>query len=124
MRLTLHFTEEGRLELKLRLNTTGSTFLVSKDPEPALDYNTQAPKIDKEGRPIYIVQLVKLDEQGGAEVMGVKVPGKPVGLSPKTYVNVLGLTASPWSKKDGNSGISFEADSIEAAGTTPKAGSN
>ena len=115
--------EVSRLS-RFRLNTTGSTFLVSKDPEPALDYNTQAPKIDKEGRPIYIVQLVKLDEQAGAEVISVKVPGRPIGLSHKTYVNVLGLTASPWSKKDGNSGISFEADSIEAVATTAKATSN
>ncbi len=97
--------------MKLKLDTAGATFLASKEPEPVLDMNTNAQKLDKEGRPIYLVQLVWLSESG-AEVLPVKVAGKPIGLVAGTAVKVTALTASPWSMGDRN-GVSFTAERIE-----------
>ena len=98
--------------MKLKLDITGATFLASKEPEPVLDPNTNVQKLDKEGRSMFLVQLVWLSESG-AEVLPVKVVGKPVGLVAGTAVKVTALTASPWSMGDRN-GVSFTAERIEA----------
>ncbi len=98
--------------MKLKLDINGATFLASKEPEPVVDMTTNAQKLDKEGRPIYLVQLVWLSESG-AEVLPVKVAGKPVGLVPGAAVKVTALTATPWSMGDRN-GVSFTAERIEA----------
>ncbi|MHB8189742.1 MAG: hypothetical protein ACYDHP_04840 [Ferrimicrobium sp.] len=98
--------------MKLKLDTSGSNFLVSKEPEPVLDPNTNIQKLDKEGRPIYLVQLVWLSENG-AEVLPVKTSGKPISITTGSAVKVIGLAATPWSMGDRN-GVSFSAERVEA----------
>jgi hypothetical protein len=101
--------------MKLKLDTSGSTLLVAKEPEALMDSATGVQKITKEGLPLYGVQLVWMTD-GGAEVLHVKIAGKPAGVTTGTNVKVAGLTASPWNMGE-RSGVSFTADRIEP--TTP-----
>jgi len=100
--------------MKLPIDTAGITFLAAGAPEPALDYDTKAAKVDESGQPIFGVQVVALSD-GGAEVIAVKVAGQPKGVAQGTALKLVGLTAQPWSMGD-RSGVAFRAARIEAAG--------
>jgi hypothetical protein len=67
--------------------------------------------VDENGAPLHSVQLVALND-GGAEVIAVKVAGQPKGVSQGTTVKVTGLVATPWSMGD-RSGVAYRADQIE-----------
>lgn len=99
--------------MKLRIDTTGVTFLCARIPEQRTNFDTGAPRIDKAtGQVLWLVQLVALDATGG-EVLAVTVVGDPkviVGQS----VTVSNLVALPWSQ-DGRSGIAYRAEAITAA---------
>jgi hypothetical protein len=102
--------------MKLKLETAGTTLLVAKEPEALLDPATGAQRTTKEGLPLYGVQLVWMTA-GGAEVLHVKVAGKPTVIATGTTVKVVGLTASPWAMGE-RSGVSFTADRIEPTAPT------
>jgi hypothetical protein len=102
--------------MKLKLETNGTTLLVAKEPEAVMDPATGAQKTTKEGQPLYGVQLVWMTD-GGAEVLQVKVAGKPTGITAGNTVKVVGLSASPWAIGE-RSGISFTADRIEPTAPT------
>ena len=97
--------------MKLPIDTTGMTFLAAGPPEPVLDFESKAPKVDEKGAPLHSVQVVTLND-GGAEVIAVKVAGQPKGVSQGSTVKVTGLVATPWSMGD-RSGVSYRAAQIE-----------
>lgn len=97
--------------MKLPIDTTGMTFLAAGPPEPVLDFESKTPKVDENGAALYSVQLVALND-GGAEVIGVKVAGQPKGVSQGATVRVVGLVATPWSMGD-RSGVAYRATQIE-----------
>ncbi len=101
--------------MKLPIDTAGLTFLAAAAPEPALDYETKAAKVDERGVPIFAVQIVALVD-GGAEVLAVKVAGEPKGVTQGSTVKLVGLTAQPWAMGD-RSGVAFRASRIEPAGS-------
>ncbi len=97
--------------MKLPIDTTGMTFLAAGPPEPVLDFASKAPKVDESGAPLHSVQLVALND-GGAEVISVKVAGQPKGVSQGSTVKVAGLVATPWTMGD-RSGVAYRAALIE-----------
>lgn len=101
--------------MKLPIDTTSMTFLAASPPEPVVDYDSKAPKVDENGEPVFSLQLVALTE-GGAEVLSVKLSGLPKGIAQGTMVKVSGLTAQPWAMGD-RSGVAFRAARIEPAAT-------
>ncbi|HVA61823.1 MAG TPA: hypothetical protein VNG13_15005 [Mycobacteriales bacterium] len=98
--------------MRLPIDTTGLTLLVGLAPEPVVDFETRRPKADENGEPLFALQLVALSSEG-AEVINVKVPGEPKGLTLGTPVRVVGLVALPWSMGE-RSGVSFKAARVEA----------
>jgi hypothetical protein len=99
--------------MKLRIDTTGVTFLSTRIPEPRTNFDTGAPRIDKAtGQVLWLVQLIALDATGG-EVLAVTVVGEP-RVTVGQPVAVSGLVALPWSQ-DGRSGIAYRAETITAA---------
>lgn len=100
------------MAMRLPIDTSGLTLLVGLAPEPVLDFESRRPKADENGEPLYQLQLVALGGEG-AEVITVKVPGEPRGLSAGVPVKVLGLVALPWSMGV-RSGVSFKAARVEA----------
>lgn len=102
--------------MKLRVDTSGTTFLCAGPPEPVVDFDSKAPRITEDGRPLFSVSLVALSEDG-AEVFAVKVAGEPKGIVQGSGVKVSGLVASPWTMGD-RSGVAFRADKVEVS-TSP-----
>jgi len=96
--------------MKLRIDTTGVTFLCTRIPEQRTNFDTGAPRIDKAtGQALWLVQLIALDATGG-EVLAVTVVGEPK-VTVGQPVAVSGLVALPWSQ-DGRSGIAYRAETI------------
>ena len=99
--------------MKLRIDTTGVTFLCTRIPEQRTNFDTGAPRIDKAtGQALWLVQLIALDATGG-EVLAVTVVGEPK-VTVGQPVAVSGLVALPWSQ-DGRSGIAYRAETMAPA---------
>jgi hypothetical protein len=102
--------------MRLLLDTTGMTFTVGSDFEPVTDFETKAPKADREtGQPLAQVQLIAFyaDGQGRprSEILMVKLPDpKPVPAG--TPVRVRELVANPWAN-NGRNGVAYRAAGIE-----------
>lgn len=101
--------------MKLPIDTTGMTFLAAGTPEPVVDFETKAPRVDENGATLYSVQVVALND-GGAEVISVKLAGQPKGVSQGSAVKITGLVATPWSMGD-RSGVAYRAEQIEPSST-------
>jgi hypothetical protein len=108
---------------KLKMDTSGSTYIVGRRAEAAREYDANLPadqraqKRDGSGRPLFVMQLVALGDDG-AELMRVETPparGVPQG----TPVRIDGLTATTW-EVDGRAGISYRAESITALSAGPE----
>lgn len=98
--------------MRFQLDTTAMTFLAAGPPEPVTDYDTKAPRIGEDGKPLYAVSLVALGPDG-AQVFSVKTAGEPKGITQGTPVKVANLVATYW-ELNGRSGVSFRAERIEA----------
>ncbi len=101
--------------MKLNIDTTGVTFLCTREPQAKTDRETGAPKVDREtGEAQWQIQLAALDSTGG-EVLLVTVSGRPdVGVG--SPVAVEDLVAIPWSQGD-RSGVAYRAGVIRSLGT-------
>ncbi|MGH8887765.1 MAG: hypothetical protein ACRDYX_21875 [Egibacteraceae bacterium] len=85
---------------KLRVDTSELTFLVVAAPAPVRDYETGQAKLE-DGVALFSVRVVAMDPgSGDAEIVNVKAPGEPVGLTPGQPVALAELTAQPWSIGD------------------------
>jgi hypothetical protein len=106
--------------MKLPIDTAGLTFMCASEPEPVLDFETKNPKADENGEPLYGLQVVVLSD-GGAEVINLKVPGRPT-VKAGQMLNLRSLVATPWSMGD-RSGVAFRAAEVEPQAKAEKAGS-
>jgi hypothetical protein len=105
--------------MKLKIDTTGVTFLCTRAPEQRIAFDTGQPRVDREsGLPLWQVQLMALDASGG-DVIAVTVPGD-VNITVGQPAQIGGLVALPWSQ-EGRSGVAFRAEAIRASGA-PLAG--
>lgn len=96
--------------MRLRIDTSGTRFIVTRAPEPRLNFETGAPKVDTAtGMPMYATQVLALDDSGG-EVLNVTVAGDPK-VTVTQSVSVVGLVAIPWAQGD-RSGVAFRADAL------------
>lgn len=98
--------------MKLRIDTTGTTFLAATEPETIVNPTTNTPKVSSDGIPMFSVQVVSMGSDG-AEVLKIKVAGKPSGVTAGIPVKVIDLVATPWALGDRN-GIAFQAARVEA----------
>lgn len=98
--------------MRLPIDVTTITFLAVSEPEQMTEHESDKPRLDKDGQPLFVVRLVALAE-GQAEVMAVRVAGTPPkGLAQGSPVRCTGLTATPWSMAE-RSGITYRAERIE-----------
>ncbi len=102
--------------MKLPVDTKEITFLCTAPAEPVLDFETKQPRADENGEPLFAVQVVAIAD-GAAEVISVKVAGKPPAIEPGLPVKLSGLVATPWQMGD-RSGISYRADKVERGSAT------
>jgi hypothetical protein len=100
--------------MKLRIDTSGTTFVCTRAPEPRTAFDSGQPKIDHAtGLPLWQAQLMALDSSGG-EVIAITVAGDPK-IAVGQPVDVAGLVALPWSQA-GRSGVAFRAEAVRATG--------
>ncbi len=107
--------------MRLKIDTSATQFIVTRAPEPRLNFETGSPQVDTStGLPLFATQLLALDDTGG-EVLNVTVAGDPK-LAVTQPVSVSGLVAIPWAQGD-RSGVAFRADAITAivAGSSDQA---
>jgi hypothetical protein len=105
--------------MRLMVDTTRVTFMVSKAAEPKMELGNQKQKTDREtGAPQWVVEVFALDEAGG-EVIRVTVTGVQPKVSQGQPVTVKDLEAVPWTN-NGRSGVAYRAATIES-NAQPKA---
>jgi hypothetical protein len=105
-----HIKRKQEEQVKLKIDTAGVSFTCTRAPEQRVNFDTGQPRVDKAtGLPLWLVQVMALDESGG-DVIAVTVAGEPK-VSTGRGVTVTGLVALPWSQ-DGRSGIAYRADAI------------
>jgi hypothetical protein len=102
--------------MRLPIDTQSLTFIAVGLPEAVVDFDSKQPRSDTDGRPIFAVGIVALNHDG-AEILTVKVPGQPRGVTPGSPVKVTGLLATTWQMADRH-GVSFRAEAIEPVGPT------
>ena len=112
--------------MKLLLDTSQTTFTVGSEPEPVVDFLTDAQCTNDQGRPIWAVQLVASfkDDRSGklrSEIVNVKVAGELRSLPLGSPVRVTDMVAIPWVRND-RSEIAYRAAAIEPLSQpTPRA---
>jgi hypothetical protein len=100
----------------LPIDTTNQNPTQSLPAKPVIDFNTKTQKLDENGEPVFVIQVVLYGE-AGAEVVPVKFSGQPpLGLKPGASLRITGLVATTWSMEGGKHGVSFRAAKIEVVG--------
>ncbi|MGH3901698.1 MAG: hypothetical protein ACRDTA_26280 [Pseudonocardiaceae bacterium] len=95
--------------MQLEIKTEGVDFVVSRVPQPKND-NDGRQKADREtGAPLYVTELVAMDDTG-AEVVKVTTVGEP-RVTKRQLVTAAKLVATPWNI-DGRGGVAFRAEAI------------
>ena len=95
------------------IDTSGMAFIAAGGPEPVVDYDSRRPKTDENGVPLYAVAVMAMVD-GAAEVISVKTPGEPKGITAGVGLRLAGLVGVPWSMGD-RSGVAYRAAGIEPA---------
>ena len=103
--------------MKLVVDTAGKTFTVTKGAVEKLDQNGRQ-KMDRiTAEPLWVVQVMALDETGG-EMLNVTVAGQPPKVAVGAQVALAELEAIPWAT-NGRNGVAYRASSLTpAAGTS------
>ena len=99
--------------MRLPIDTNAIRFVTAGPPEPVLDFDSGAQRLDKAGTPQFVVHLFGTGERV-RDSISVKVAGEPKGLGEFTPVRVTGLVATTW-EMEGRHGVSFQAERIESA---------
>jgi hypothetical protein len=107
--------------MKFPIDTSAMGFIAAGGPEPVVDYDSRRPKTDENGVPLYSVAVMAMSE-GVAEVIVIKTPGEPKGITAGTLLRLVGLTGLPWAMEGGRSGVSFRAARMEVARPDARSG--
>lgn len=104
--------------MKLPIDQSRISALITGDPRPVLVYGTDEPRLDKEGRPLLRVPVLL---SGTTDVVDptttVTIPGPVDALTKGQTVRFRNLTISTWVLRDADGrerhGITLRADGIE-----------
>ncbi|MEV6524672.1 hypothetical protein AB0M43_22205 [Longispora sp. NPDC051575] len=108
--------------MKHFLDTTNMVFTVSKDVEEKVDQN-KVQRRDRDGRPMWSVQVVAMQAGEGASVISVTVAGEMPKVNLGQTVTLASFEAMPWNQ-NGKHGVAYRATEIKPlAGPSGKAGS-
>jgi hypothetical protein len=104
------------MTMRLILDTSQVSFLVTKAPEPKRDFGKTDQKVDREtGRPVWVLDVLAQQADGG-QVIRVSVAGEQPRVTQGQPVRVEGLEAMPWVQFDmKTSGTAFRASAVAPA---------
>ena len=104
--------------MRLPIDANHMSFICGGEPTPVVDFETKRPKLDDTGTPLYQLNVLAVSGTE-AEVLTVKVPGEPKGLSVGAALRVTGLVAQPYKMTDREGkerqGLTYRATSIDPA---------
>ncbi len=103
---------------QIKVDINGSRFTVGAPPKPKNDMEGRQRQDRMTGAPLFVTQLVKVDEEG-AEIVAVTTPHAPQ-VEQGAEVRPVSLVAIPWQQGQ-RSGVAFKADAIEPARSAAKA---
>lgn len=107
-----------RLKMPLYIDLTTVDFSVGLPAEEKVDQNGKQ-RFNKDGAPMWKVQLIALNDKMGAEVIDVTVAGVKPEVQRGQLVIPEGLEALPWNT-NGRSGVAFRATQIRIREATSK----
>ncbi len=101
--------------MRLPIDTSEMAFQVVSRPEPLRDLTSGRARTTREGKPLFMVQLVT-SWRGDVGTIAVEVAREPsVDVRPGVVVDVAGLAAVSWAIGS-RSGLVVRAERIEPAG--------
>ena len=103
--------------MALPVDTSKLLLLCGAPPEAVVDYESGEHKKNRDGEALYRTEVIVMGF-GRPQVVGVRTPREPKGLSVGNPVNIPGFSISPFTTRDGGTGILYEASSVEPARTT------
>ena len=103
--------------MKLLVDVSKTTFMVTKGVAEKTDQNGRQKTDRNTHEPLWVVQVMALDESGG-DMLNVTVAGVPPKVAVGQQVVPAELEAIPWAT-NGKNGVAFRAKSL-----TPAAGSS
>jgi hypothetical protein len=111
--------------MRLMVDVSGVQFTAGRPFGPKTDEKGVQRTEKGTGRPLWVAQLVALDETG-AETINVTVAVEnPPLLTPGQSVRPEGLEAIPWVKSNGNSAqVAFRATAVTPLGVSKSAASS
>lgn len=102
--------------MKLLIDVIGKTFMVTKEAIEKTDQNGRQKSERETGRPMWVTQVMALDETGG-EMINVTTAGEKPTVSVGAQVALSKLEALPWAT-NGRNGVAFRAADIKPAGAS------
>jgi hypothetical protein len=102
--------------MRLMLDTSQVSFLVTKAPEPRRDFGKTEQKVERDtGRLVWVLEVLAQEPDGG-QVIRVSVAGEQPRVTQGQPVRVEGLEAIPWSQHEKkSSGVAFRASAVMPA---------
>ena len=94
--------------MRLYVDTARVTFTVTKNPEPKNDQDGKQKHRKDDGAPMWVTQVMALDEETGGEVLQVTVAGVKPSVSVGQTVVPVTLEAIPWAT-NGRHGVAYRA---------------
>jgi len=96
--------------MKLFVDTSRTSFTVTRGAVEKQDQNGRQKTDRNTSEPLWVVQVMALDEKGG-EMLNVTVAGVPPKLTVGQQVACVELEAIPWAT-NGKNGVAFRAKSV------------
>jgi hypothetical protein len=103
--------------MALPVDSNKLLLLCGAPPEAVLDYESGAQKKNRDGEPLYRTEVIVMGF-GRPQVVGVRTPREPKGLVTGAPVAIPGFSMSPFTTRDGGTGVLYEASSVEPAKAT------
>jgi len=92
-----------------------AVFLLLTEPEAKLDFETQQPKLTKDGKPLGVFHVIGLGSDADRNPAPVKVTAPLLtGLKVGSAVTFVDFTAREW-EQNGRKGVSHSAATVKAA---------
>ena len=118
-RQALEYVIDTNLERR-DLSDKDRAIIAAGTPVPVVEYESRRPKTDEAGLPLYQVAMVAMAD-GEADVIAIKVPGEPAGITQGVQVRPVALFANPWTMErsgEKSFGVAYRAARLEPV-TTP-----
>jgi hypothetical protein len=108
--------------MNLPIDTSKVRFRAVSEPTLNVAPTNSQSTLTASGGTVYVVRVLAVCDGVAAEIIKIKVRSELKGVRPDLAVKITGLKLVPWTLDD-CSGVSYEADAVEAATCQPPSSS-